>query len=47
MNRLDIEVPIIAAAVNGPVDIHADIPVLSDIVIAADHSILRRRSSFP
>ena len=37
MNLLDIEVPVIAA-VNGPVNIHAEIAVLSDIVLAADHA---------
>jgi len=35
MNLLDIEVPVIAA-VNGPALIHAEIAVLSDIVIASD-----------
>lgn len=37
LNLLDIEVPVIAA-VNGPVNIHADLAVLSDIVLAADHT---------
>ena len=37
LNLLDIEVPIIAA-VNGPVNIHADVPALSDIVLAAEHT---------
>lgn len=46
MNLLDIEVPIIAA-VNGPVDIHAEIPVLGDIVIAADHSFFADAPHFP
>jgi len=46
MNLLDIEVPIIAA-VNGPVDIHAEIPVLGDIVIAADHSFFADVPHFP
>ncbi len=35
MNLLDIEVPVIAA-VNGPALIHAEIAVLSDIVIASE-----------
>jgi enoyl-CoA hydratase/carnithine racemase len=35
MNLLDIEVPVIAA-VNGPALIHAEIPVLSDIVICSE-----------
>jgi enoyl-CoA hydratase/carnithine racemase len=34
-NLLDIEVPVIAA-VNGPATVHPEIPVLSDIVLAAD-----------
>ena len=34
-NLLDIEVPIISA-INGPARIHPEIPVLSDIVVAAD-----------
>ena len=37
MNLLDIEVPLIAA-VNGPVNIHAELAVLSDVVIAAEHA---------
>lgn len=32
---LDIEVPVIAA-INGPISVHAEIPVLSDIVLASD-----------
>jgi len=35
MQFLDIEVPVIAA-VNGPAHIHAQLPVLADIVLAAD-----------
>ncbi|UXA05360.1 enoyl-CoA hydratase/isomerase family protein [Mycobacterium sp. SMC-2] len=35
MNLLDIEVPIIAA-VNGPCNIHSEVPLLCDIVIASD-----------
>src|SRR6202051_4128348 len=34
-NLLDIEVPVIAA-INGPVRIHPEIPVLADVVLAAD-----------
>jgi enoyl-CoA hydratase/carnithine racemase len=34
---LDIEVPVIAA-VNGPATVHAELAVLSDIVIAAEHT---------
>jgi len=40
MNLLSIEVPVIAA-VNGPATIHAELAVMSDIVIAADHSTFR------
>jgi len=36
-NLLDIPVPVIAA-VNGPALIHAELAVLSDIVLAADHA---------
>jgi enoyl-CoA hydratase/carnithine racemase len=34
---LDIEVPVIGA-VNGPASVHAELAVLSDIVLAADHA---------
>jgi enoyl-CoA hydratase/carnithine racemase len=34
-NFLDIEVPVIAA-INGPVTVHAEIPVLADIVLASE-----------
>ena len=37
MNMLDIEVPIIAA-VNGPAHVHAQLPVLADVVLAAEHA---------
>jgi enoyl-CoA hydratase/carnithine racemase len=37
MNLFDIEGPI-AAAVNGPALVHTEIPVLSDIVIAAENA---------
>lgn len=46
MNLLDIEVPIIAA-VNGPVNIHAEIAVLSDIVIASDTATFQDAPHFP
>jgi enoyl-CoA hydratase/carnithine racemase len=36
-NFLDIEVPIIAA-VNGPVSVHAEIPVMANVVLAAEHA---------
>jgi enoyl-CoA hydratase/carnithine racemase len=34
-NFLNIEVPVIAA-VNGPISVHAEIPVLADVVLASD-----------
>jgi enoyl-CoA hydratase/carnithine racemase len=37
MNMLDIEVPIIAV-VNGPAYVHAQLPVLADVVLAAEHA---------
>jgi enoyl-CoA hydratase/carnithine racemase len=46
MNLLDIEVPIIAA-VNGPVNIHAELALLSDIVIAAEHAAFQDAPHFP
>ena len=45
-NLLDIEVPIIAA-VNGPALIHAELAVLSDIVIAADTATFQDAPHFP
>ena len=38
MNLLDIEVPIISA-INGPALVHAEIPVLSDIVLASENAV--------
>jgi enoyl-CoA hydratase/carnithine racemase len=46
MNLLDIEVPVIAA-VNGPALIHAEIAVLSDIVIASDNAEFQDAPHFP
>jgi enoyl-CoA hydratase/carnithine racemase len=46
MNLLDIEVPVIAA-VNGPALIHAEIAVLSDIVIASDNTEFQDAPHFP
>lgn len=40
MNLLDIEVPMIAA-VNGPATVHAEMAVLCDIVLAAEHAIFQ------
>ena len=46
MNLLDIEVPMIAA-VNGPVNIHAELAVLCDIVLAAEHATFQDAPHFP
>ncbi len=46
MNLLDIEVPMIAA-VNGPVFIHAELAVLCDIVLSADHAVFQDAPHFP
>lgn len=46
MDLLDIEVPVIAA-INGPVNIHAELALLSDIVLAADHTTLQDAPHFP
>jgi enoyl-CoA hydratase/carnithine racemase len=46
MNHLNIEVPIIAA-VNGPALIHAELAVLSDIVIASENAAFQDAPHFP
>lgn len=46
MNLLDIEVPMIAA-VNGPALIHAELAVLCDIVLAAEHAVFQDAPHFP
>ena len=46
MNLLDIEVPMIAA-VNGPATIHAELAVLCDIVLAADHATFQDAAHMP
>jgi len=38
LNLLEIEVPVIAA-VNGPATIHAELALLSDVVLAAEHAV--------
>jgi enoyl-CoA hydratase/carnithine racemase len=43
---LDIPVPVIGA-VNGPVTEHAEVPLLSDIVIASDNATFQDREHFP
>jgi enoyl-CoA hydratase/carnithine racemase len=45
MNLLNIEVPIIAA-VNGPAWRHSEIPLMSDIVLAADHAAFQDSAHF-
>jgi enoyl-CoA hydratase/carnithine racemase len=45
MNLLDIEAPVIAA-VNGPATVHAEIPALSDICIAADTACFADEAHF-
>jgi enoyl-CoA hydratase/carnithine racemase len=42
---LDIEVPVIAA-INGPVRIHPEIPVLADVVLAADTVVFQDAPHF-
>lgn len=44
-NLLDIEVPIISA-VNGPATYRAEIPVLSDVVLASDTTVFQDPSHF-
>src|SRR5512146_2292633 len=46
MNHLNIDVPIIAA-VNGPALIHAELAVLSDIVIASENAAFQDAPHFP
>jgi enoyl-CoA hydratase/carnithine racemase len=45
MNLLNIEVPIIAA-VNGPAWRHSEIPLMSDIVLAAEHAAFQDSAHF-
>lgn len=44
-NLLDIEVPIISA-INGPVRIHPEIPVMSDIIVASDTALFQDAPHF-
>jgi len=46
MNHLEIQAPMIAA-VNGPATVHAELALLCDIVLAADHSIFQDAPHFP
>jgi len=45
MNLLNIEIPIIAA-VNGPARRHAELPLLSDIVLASDTALFQDSAHF-
>jgi enoyl-CoA hydratase/carnithine racemase len=45
-NLLLIEVPVISA-INGPVLVHPEIPMLSDITIAAEHTTFQDSPHFP
>jgi enoyl-CoA hydratase/carnithine racemase len=45
MNLLNVEVPVISA-INGPAVRHAEIPLLSDIVIAADDAVIQDTAHF-
>jgi len=44
-NLLNIEIPIVAA-VNGPVGYHAELPVMSDIVLASDTAVFQDKAHF-
>jgi enoyl-CoA hydratase/carnithine racemase len=44
-NLLDIEVPVIAA-INGPARIHPEIPILADVVLAADTALFQDAPHF-
>lgn len=46
MQLLDIEVPVIGI-INGPALIHAEIPLLSDIVLAADDAVIGDGAHLP
>jgi enoyl-CoA hydratase/carnithine racemase len=45
LNMLDIQVPIVAA-INGPCCIHSELPVMCDIVLAAEHAWLQDGTHF-
>jgi enoyl-CoA hydratase/carnithine racemase len=46
MNLLEIQAPMIAA-VNGPATVHAELAVLCDIVLAADHATFQDAPHYP
>jgi enoyl-CoA hydratase/carnithine racemase len=45
-NLMLIEVPVISA-INGPVLVHPEIPLLSDITVAGDHAVFQDSPHFP
>jgi enoyl-CoA hydratase/carnithine racemase len=45
-NLLQIEVPVISA-INGPVLVHPEIPMLSDITVASEHATFQDSPHFP
>jgi enoyl-CoA hydratase/carnithine racemase len=45
-NLLEIDVPVIGA-VNGPALIHAELVIMSDIVLAAEHAVVADLAHFP
>lgn len=46
VNHLEIQAPMIAA-VNGPATIHAELALLCDIVLAAEHAVFQDAPHFP
>lgn len=46
MNLLEIQAPMIAA-VNGPASVHAELAVLCDVVLAADHATFQDAPHYP
>ncbi|MBK6658588.1 MAG: enoyl-CoA hydratase/isomerase family protein [Proteobacteria bacterium] len=46
MNLLEIQAPMIAA-VNGPATVHAELALLCDVVLAADHAIFQDAPHYP
>lgn len=46
MSHLDVEVPMIAA-VNGPATVHAELALLCDIVLAAEHAVFADAPHYP
>ena len=46
LNMLDIDVPMIAA-INGPVNMHSEIPLLCNIVLASEDTTFHDASHFP